>query len=170
MDRSRCPGDRTRGRAERLGQARRACAGQGPAYVTFTPPLKTDAAAEEQRTFKFCSVFNNGLKPDGTPDMKMLTQVSLTPEFETFRPTAEACSTGMVGAACLPLFDDRQCDSSAAANDGKCDAASIHFGASTESEMFMMFPDLVMPEGTTESSDIFQSVAIATPLPNVDVQ
>jgi hypothetical protein len=143
-----------------------------PAYITFTPPLAFDSDSDASRTIKFCSVFNNGLAANGTPDLTLLTQVSLTPDYEILKPTAVACSKGKWGMACSPLFGDAQCDTSQGAGDGKCDAANIHFGETTASEMFLFFVDIVNPNqkaGATPTS-LLDSVAFATALPNVDVK
>jgi hypothetical protein len=139
-----------------------------PEYVTFTPPLAFDSNTDAERTIKFCVVYNNGITERGTPDYDLLTQVSLTPDYEIFKPTAVACSKGKWGTPCLPLFGDAQCDSTLGAGDGKCDAANIHFGMTTASEMFFFFPDIV--NANTSGSALGESYIWATPLPNVDVK
>jgi len=54
-----------------------------------------------------------------------------------------ACSKAKWETPCLPLFGGAQRDLTSGAGDGKCDAANIHFGMTTASEMFFFFPDIV---------------------------
>jgi hypothetical protein len=143
-----------------------------PSYVTFQPAIALDSDSDAGRTMKFCSVFNNGLDPSGAPDFNLLTQVSQTPSSEVFKPAAVACSKGKWGTPCIPLFGDAQCDTTTGAGDGKCDAANIHFGETTASEMFLWFVDIVNPNQNAGAAPagLLDSVAFGTPLPNVDVK
>jgi hypothetical protein len=141
-----------------------------PTYVTFQPPLEYDSDDATARTLTFCNVFNNGLNPDGTRNYELVTKLSTTPSYDA-QPIPVACAKGNVGAACISFLGDSQCDSTAGAADGKCDAANIHFGLSTASEMFFFMPDVINPAGTTGGGMDFGSTYVfATPLPPADVK
>ena len=140
-----------------------------PAYVAYEPAMTFDAADPAARTLRFCADFNNGVGPDGSPDLDTLVQVSRIPDYELFKPFAEACSTGAWGVPCLPLFGDAQCDTAPGAGDGKCDAASIHFGQTSGLEMFMMAVDIVMPPTVQRTGTLFDSTFWGTPLPNMEL-
>ena len=102
-----------------------------PANITYDPPLAFDSADPAQRTLHFCSLYNNGVKLDGTPDVDLVTRASLVPtsaQGTIGRCKPIACVSGKVGAACNGVGDDRTCDSSLNANDGFCDACPITGG------------------------------------------
>jgi hypothetical protein len=112
-----------------------------PIYTHFDPWLEFDAPDEASRTIEFCAEFNNGVKKDGSPDVHMVTRKSrMPPPNATCTPVA--CTAGKVGDACTA---DRDCDSSAGAGDGECDACPITSGLTTENEMFVLMPWYVLP-------------------------
>jgi len=139
-------------------------------YIALPTPFISNAEDPRERTFKFCADFNNGLNEDGTPNMDLLVQASLVPEYELFRPDPVACAAGRVAEPCVAALGDAQCDSQPGAADGKCDAAPIGFGQTSEMEMFMMAVDVIMPESWEPSGTLFDSTYWGTPLPNVDLQ
>ena len=79
-----------------------------------------------------------------------------------------ACSKAKWETPCLPLFGGAQCDLTSGAGDGKCDAANIHFGMTTASEMFFFFPDIVNTNAS--GAALGESYIFAAPRPNVDVR
>ena len=50
-----------------------------PANITFDPPLLFNSPDATQRTLRYCSLYNNGVKPDGSPDPDLVTRASLVP-------------------------------------------------------------------------------------------
>jgi hypothetical protein len=113
-----------------------------PVQQTFDPPLVFDSPNREDRTLRYCSLYNNGVKEDGSPDPEFVTRASRVPASASQtigRCSPIACVAGKVGAACSGVGDDATCDSSPGAGDGDCDACRITGGESTENEMFIMF-------------------------------
>lgn len=143
-----------------------------PAYVTFDPIIRFDAALDEDRVVKFCADFNNGINEDGMPDMTLLSQASKTPDYEIpiFVPDPIACSTGRWGEPCIALLGDEQCDSSLGSGDGRCDATNIHYGLTTAGEMFYLAVDVVVPAGEGAQEDLSTSYVFAEGLPNEELQ
>ena len=88
-----------------------------------------------QRRLHYCSLYNNGVAADGSPDPTTVTRASHVPP-QGFQCRPLACVAGKVGALCAG--DDRRCDSSPGARDGSCDACPITGGESTENEMFIL--------------------------------
>jgi hypothetical protein len=104
----------------------------------YDPPLEFDSMVEEERTVEYCATYNNGVAPDGSPDIDLVTRASRVPPnapgFSFCNPVA--CVDGKIGEKCKT---DTDCDSSAGAGDGWCDACPITGGESTENEMFVLF-------------------------------
>jgi hypothetical protein len=128
-----------------------------PVDQTYNPPLAFDSPTASQRTLHYCSLYNNGVAPDGSPDPETVTRRSRTPESARITvglcsPTA--CAAGKIGAPCKGVTDDRTCDSAPGANDGSCDACPIKGGESTENEMFILIgsyylaPSIVAQDGS----------------------
>jgi hypothetical protein len=111
-----------------------------PIYQHYLPWLDFAAPDQASRTIDFCADFNNGVQPDGTPDVKLVTRKSRMPKTATCTPVA--CTAGKVGAACSTHGD---CDSADGAADGECDACPITTGLTTENEMFVLMPWYVLP-------------------------
>ncbi len=107
-----------------------------PVYAEYDPPLAIDSDTRADRAMTFCSVYNNGVEGDGTPNVETVTRRSQTPP-NSFGPcNAIACvNDGMVGESCR---SDADCDSAPGAGDGFCDACRITGGVSTENEMFIL--------------------------------
>lgn len=115
-----------------------------PATQAFDPPLLFDSPDPAQRTLRYCSLYNNGVAADGSPDPSTVTRYSQLPDsakrsIGNCRPLA--CVSGQIGKACGGVGDDRTCDSAPGANDGSCDACRITGGESTENEMFILIGD-----------------------------
>jgi len=114
-----------------------------PTQQRYDPPLAFDSPDVKDRTVRYCGLYNNGVKPDGSPDVDLVTRLSLIPkgyEGEIGGTcTPEACVAGKVGAPCGGADDDAACDSSPGAGDGHCDACPITGGESTQNEMFVLF-------------------------------
>lgn len=113
-----------------------------PVEKIFEPPIHFDAALPEQRTLKYCADYNNGLTKAGKPDVRLVTRLSTMPDRTTCTPVA--CATGKVGSPCNGAEDDRACDSAPGASDGSCDACTITAGQTTENEMFVLSPSVVL--------------------------
>ena len=111
-----------------------------PAYTRYDPWLEFPAADPAQRSLEFCATFNNGLKEDGSPDLDLVTRASRMPERTSCTPVA--CVAGKVMAACTT---DADCDTAMGAGDGSCDACPITGGVTTENEMFVLMPWLILP-------------------------
>src|SRR6185369_14730773 len=120
-----------------------------PVDQRFNPPLSFDSTDAKQRTLKYCSLYNNGLNEDGSPDTVLVTRASRVPEsakktLGACRP--QACTAGKIGSACSGENDDATCDSSPGAGDGECDACRITGGESTENEMFILIGEYFMAD------------------------
>jgi hypothetical protein len=114
-----------------------------PTQQRYDPPLAFDSPNAADRTIRYCGTYNNGVKPDGSPDVELVTRLSRIPPSAqgtvggTCKPVG--CVAGKVGAACNGKDDDASCDSSPGAGDGFCDACPITGGESTQNEMFVLF-------------------------------
>ncbi|MBI1816135.1 MAG: hypothetical protein HYR72_14250 [Deltaproteobacteria bacterium] len=120
-----------------------------PVDTTFNPPLMFDSPDPVQRTLHFCSLYNNGMNSDGSPDPDFVTRRSHVPDSarNTFGLcTPVACTKGKVGAACHGTKDHHTCDTAEGANDGFCDACPITGGESTENEMFILIGSYYLDE------------------------
>jgi hypothetical protein len=110
----------------------------------YDPPIVYDSPDPADRTLTYCAVYNNGVKPDGSPDPRTVTKLSSMPERTSCRPVA--CTAGQIGAPCEGANDDAACDSTPGAGDGDCDACPITAGVTTENEMFIVIPFYGFPE------------------------
>jgi hypothetical protein len=123
-----------------------------PVNQTYNPPLAFDSPDPSQRTLHYCSLYNNGVAHDGSPDPETVTRRSRTPESARITvglcsPTA--CAAGKIAARCAGVGDDHTCDSAPGANDGSCDACPIKGGESTENEMFILIGSYYIPSPAT---------------------
>jgi hypothetical protein len=112
-----------------------------PVYKRFEPWLDFDAADSASRTLEYCATYNNGVNPDNSPNVELVTRASRMPDRTACTPVG--CVAGKPGAACT---SNRDCDSAAGANDGSCDACPITAGVTTENEMFVLMPWFALPE------------------------
>jgi hypothetical protein len=124
-----------------------------PVSQDFEPPLAFDSADAKERTLHYCSLYNNGVAEDGSPDPEAVTRLSRLPA-SVYVPGVpglckpKACAAGNIGASCAGPDDDATCDSSPGAGDGDCDACRITGGESTENEMFILLGNYYV-EGAT---------------------
>ena len=122
-----------------------------PVDLQIDPPLEFDSPDPAQRTLHYCSLYNNGVAEDGSPDVELVTRASRVPTsaqqtLGRCRPTA--CVAGKIGSACGGSSDDAACDNSPGAGDGDCDACRITGGESTENEMFILLGQYFMADGS----------------------
>src|SRR5262249_59245907 len=108
-----------------------------PVDLIFDPPLAFDSANPAQRRLHYCSLYNNGVAADGSPDPTTVTRASRVPP-QGFQCNPMACVSGKIGANCFGAGDDRRCDSAQGARDGSCDACPITGGESTGNELFIL--------------------------------
>ncbi len=143
-----------------------------PTQQRYDPPLAFDSPDPKDRTVRYCAVFNNGVKEDGSPDPELVTRLSLIPPGVGVGGTCvpEACVSGKVGAPCKGADDHASCDSSPGAGDGLCDACPITGGESTQNEMFVLFgaqyidpdvPGAMPPEAPTDVAVAASTQAVA---------
>ncbi len=130
-----------------------------PPNKEFTPPLVFDSSDATQRTLTYCATYNNGQRPDGSPDIDKVTRRSRTPQSAIAPCKAVACVAGKIGASCAVgtgnnAGDDRACDSVPGANDGWCDACPITGGESTENEMFILIGSYYVQRPTATTTTL----------------
>jgi hypothetical protein len=114
-----------------------------PTVLRFNPPLEFDGEDESSRTFKFCTIYDNGAtfpqevkrqstSPNPPPPLR--------PEFGFGGPCPERFAACLAGPSRGQLCngDDRMCDSAPGSNDGQCDACPLWGGVTTEDEMFIL--------------------------------
>jgi len=122
-----------------------------PVDQNFDPPLAFDSPNVAERTLRYCSLYNNGVNEDGSPNPEKVTRASRVPfsaQQTLGRCDPTACvNEGMVGEACRGSEDDAACDSSPGAGDGDCDACRITGGESTENEMFILIGSYYLEDG-----------------------
>jgi cysteine-rich repeat protein len=126
-----------------------------PLYLQIDPPMAFDSPNVEDRTFLYCSVYDNGSTPTSPPVKQQSTSPEAPDLFGGLGPLAE-----VVGGPCLDYTvaclnqgpnqgmlcgdadgvgkDDTLCDSAPGAGDGVCDACPVHGGVTTEDEMFIL--------------------------------
>jgi hypothetical protein len=110
-----------------------------PVIQRYDPPLEFDSPEDAARTVRYCATYNNGVGPNGEPDIDLVTRASRVPPVaQQFigKCTPVACVAGKVTDACST---DADCDTTPGAGDGWCDACPITGGESTENEMFVLF-------------------------------
>jgi len=122
-----------------------------PLNLDIDPPMVFASDDPAERTIRFCSLYNNGRNPDGTPNVEEVTRFSHLPQ-SVFQPGVPgrcrpvACvNEGMVGKPCNGEDDGASCDSSPGAGDGWCDACPFAGAESTENEMFLPLGSYYVP-------------------------
>jgi hypothetical protein len=135
-----------------------------PVRQQYDPPLAFDSPDPKERTLRYCSLYNNGVAADGSPDPEFVTRASRVPvsASQTIgRCKPIACVAGKIGASCDGADDDATCDSSPGAGDGDCDACRITGGESTENEMFILFGTFYIdPAGGSASNGVARAQAL----------
>lgn len=127
--------------AERFIETRHIAAGAG------TPPFEKNTVCRDkifkqgdglltlnshthkrgERKIDYCATYNNGVNPDGSPNIETVTRLSRRPD-NTYPCRPVACVAGVVGAPCDGEDDDAACDSAPGAGDGWCDACARRLG------------------------------------------
>jgi hypothetical protein len=107
-----------------------------PTVTKYDPARVFDSADPADRTIRYCAVYNNGLKRDGSFDVDVVKRCSRTPERSGCKATH--CAEGLVGEPCDGVGDDASCDTTPGAGDGFCDAGSITGGLTSDDEMFIL--------------------------------
>jgi len=121
-----------------------------PVQLDFDPPVLYDSPNPEDRTFLYCSLYDNGSTPS-SPDIKRQSTSPAAPEnFDLVLgfiggaggPCGNdtvACLGG-TNAGALCGGDPLACDS------GVCDACPVRGGVTTEDEMFILIGSYYVPE------------------------
>ena len=112
-----------------------------PAQLEIDPAIVFPSSlSEAERTFLFCSLYDNGSTPQSPAVKRQST--SVIPPFAV--PLGGPCGDGTVACFNGPKRgqlcngDDSFCDSSPGAGDGICDACPVRGGLTTTDEMFIM--------------------------------
>lgn len=116
-----------------------------PVTVSYDPPRVFDSQEPADRTLHYCATYNNGVRPDGSPDPDTVTRLSRKPTRSSCRPTA--CAAGRVAEPCAGPGEaaDATCDTSPGAGDGLCDACPITAGITSDDEMFVLIASHLVP-------------------------
>jgi len=105
------------------------------------PPLEYDDPDDEDRTFLYCSVFDNASTPLSPPlKLQSTSPVGPPPFAGVGGPCSDALVACVNGAepGLLCDGDDSMCDSFPGAGDGVCDACPVRGGVTTADEMFIL--------------------------------
>src|SRR5262249_48895143 len=81
-----------------------------PVDLIFDPPLAFASPAPAQRVLPYCSLYNNGVAADGSPDPTTVTRASRVPP-QGYQCYPTACAAGKIGAHCSGPGDNKRCDS-----------------------------------------------------------
>jgi cysteine-rich repeat protein len=111
-----------------------------PVRLVFDPPLRMDDESAAGRTYRYCSVYDNGFTNPGEVKRRS-TSPPPPPPFLPVPCSATHCADGRVGEPCSGSNDaarDRSCDSTAGQGDGRCDACTVYGGVTTDDEMFIL--------------------------------
>ena len=123
-----------------------------PVQFRYDPPLALDDPDPASRTYKYCSIYDNGAS-DASTVKRWSTSPSSFVGGKCSLDTIE-CLNGphthkKCGAAPTAEARDRLCDTSPNAADGVCDACTLHGGVTTEDEMFILLGLYYCPPGTS---------------------
>ena len=110
-----------------------------PVIQRYDPPLAFDSPTAADRTVRYCATYNNGLRPDGEPDVNLVTRASRVP------PVAQQYIGKCTPVACVVrarspsrAVRTHDCDSTPGAGDAGAMRARSP-AASTENEMSSLF-------------------------------
>lgn len=106
-----------------------------PIIEHFDPAWVFDSEDADERTIVYCALYNNGVKPDGSPDVDGVKRCSRVPPRSGCRATH--CAEGKVAEPCASVGDHASCDTEPGAGDGFCDAGPITRGLTSDDEMFV---------------------------------
>ncbi|MFP6623718.1 MAG: hypothetical protein VCC20_09605, partial [Myxococcota bacterium] len=136
-----------------------------PVALQFDPPMSLGTSIQD-RTFLYCSLYDNGSTPD-SPEVKRQSTSPpppeggfggiaiggpfpdvVTPFLGNLTLPGVACMDGpRKGQACGAAANPAEfCETSAFANDGDCDACTVMGGFTTEDEMFILTGTFFIPE------------------------
>ena len=99
--------------------------------IFYQTPIVHDELIEDDRTYKFCAVFDNG-----SEDMWSVKRNSLSVGTTCSSSERECIGGPQHSEVCNG--DDSFCDSDPGAGDGVCDACPVRGGVTTEDEMFIL--------------------------------
>jgi cysteine-rich repeat protein len=111
-----------------------------PQNLYLDPPLAYDSPNASDRTFLFCSLYDNGSTPTSPPVKRQST--SVIPPLGI--PIGGPCSNSQVACLAGPNRgmlcngNDSACDSFPGGGDGECDACPVRGGVTTTDEMFIL--------------------------------
>jgi cysteine-rich repeat protein len=123
-----------------------------PVNMPIDTPMELDSPNDANRTFLYCSVFDNGT-PESDHPVKRASTSPQPPSVFGAGPFLEVlggpCRENLSCANEGPMKGQRCadsnwhpvhefCDSSQGAGDGDCDACPVHGGVTTEDEMFIL--------------------------------
>jgi cysteine-rich repeat protein len=118
-----------------------------PVMLDFAPPRVLDAVADAERTYLYCSLYDNGSTPT-SPSVKRRS-ASPAPGLPLFPggPCGDDTVACMAGPRQGELCGggDTFCDSTPGAGDGACDACPLRGGVTTEDEMLILLGFYFLP-------------------------
>lgn len=137
-----------------------------PAVLVYEPPLVLDSTNPDDRTYLYCSVYDNGSTPE-SPPVKRASQINGgSAQLSRCRASDLYCMGGPNnGMACGTTGfagDDSLCDSFEGAGDGQCDACTVKGGVTTEDEMFILLGSYYMAPVPEPSAGALAVGAFAT--------
>jgi hypothetical protein len=136
-----------------------------PLQLDFTPPVVLDSPNVEERTYLFCSVFDNGVE---TP-VKQHSTSPFPPPLRIFGIELDPTTTEFIGGPCRPdrlacldgpkkgelcWTGDQASADAFCGGSGLCDACPVHGGITTEDEMFILLGNYFVTGGSASASPI----------------
>ena len=115
-----------------------------PLNQYFDPPLEYDSTDPAERTFLYCSLYDNGSTLDSPPVRRQSTAIEPPLLGGNPFPVGGPCEDTVVSCINEPNQgllcngDDSICDSFPGAGDGDCDACPVRGGATTTDEMLIL--------------------------------
>jgi len=128
-----------------------------PQNLVYDEPIEYPDADPATRTFRFCTLYRNGIDEDGNIDVDRMSRSSTRPYSffggeggcEPYRCVNEGvdrraidCDDGIGNLE----GNDAACDSSPGAGDGFCDGCDIQGGITTQDEMYQGTLDFFCPD------------------------
>jgi hypothetical protein len=110
-----------------------------PVQLDFDPPITLDNPDPATRTYRYCAEYDNGLTT--ASEVKRCSNSPPPPPPAVLQCTPTFCAEGKVGQQCgagNAAAKDASCDTTPGAGDGRCDAATLRGGFTTEDEMFLL--------------------------------
>ena len=123
-----------------------------PLQLILDPAVVLDSANAADRTYLYCSVYDNGSTPS-SPPVKLQSTSPVPPLVFGFPlgPGGPCADSALVcvnegprkGDSCIA--DDTLCDSFQGSGDGDCDGCPVVGGVTTEDEMFILVGGYFLP-------------------------